>query len=193
MLLSHGHADHLADLPAFLGADALWRSSPRLLTSHSTIEATLLDATLPGSVAIEYVHDGARVIAEGFEAEFSSTTHQIPTLGVQVTMGSSRVVYSADTGPRWTFPSTFRDPDIAIVECTFEERNDVSSLFHLDAREVAELVNGISPSMTLVTHVPPGENGERRTELVRGLASDTQVIRAYAGLTIDLRRGMRSL
>lgn len=186
ILLSHAHADHVADLSSFLGSGALWRATPRLIASRPTIEQAL-DATMRGSVAIDYVHDGEHVITDAFEAEFSTTSHQIPTLAVQVTMDGSRVVYSADTGPQWSSPATFRAPNVAIVECTFEERSDASPPFHLDAREVAALVREMSPTVTLLTHVPPGESSERRLETVRRLASETRVILAYAGLIIEVR------
>lgn len=188
IIVSHAHDDHVADLETFLNTPSVWRKVPRLVASRPTIDALAFDLTTISGVSLDRVGDGDRVTGNGFEAEFSSTRHQIPTLGVQVTMDGSRVVYSADTGPGWVFPATFRAADLAIVECTFEERDDSSSPYHLDAREVAEIVNGLSPLATLVAHVPPDESGERRRKLVEQRAREEQIILAFPGLSLETGR-----
>jgi ribonuclease BN (tRNA processing enzyme) len=189
IIVSHAHADHVADLKTFLTASSWWKTAPRLIASRATIDALAFDPVSLGVTLIDYVDDGIRVAGNGFVAEFSSTHHQIPTLGVQVTMDGSRLVYSADTGPGWAYPATFRTPDVAIVECTFEVRDDSSPPFHLDACEVAALVNELRPLATLITHVPPNENGERRRELVQRFASEAQILLAHPGLTLEIGRG----
>lgn len=185
VILSHAHPDHVADLPLFMARASSWRATPRVIASRDTFTGMSWGAASPMD-AFLFVHDGKHIIADGFEAEFSLTTHQSATLGVQVTMGGSRVVYSADTGPNWIYPETFRFPDVAMVECTIGQRRESSSVFHLDAREVADLVNDIAPSTTLVTHVPPNERGERRRDVVQRLVPATRVILASAGLTIEV-------
>lgn len=186
VILSHAHPDHAADLAAFMATTSLWRTEPRLLASRDTIDGVTFDAAALGSSI--YVNDGTHIIGNGFEAEFSLTTHQMPTLGVQITMGGSRMVYSADTGPNWIYPETFRFPDVAVVECTLEERGVSSSSFHLDTREFAELVNDMAPSTALLTHVPPSEHGERRCALVEQLVPTTRVLLASVGMTIEMGR-----
>ncbi len=172
----------------FLTAAALWRAEPRLIASRATMEGASLDERTLGAVSVDVVSHGALVIAEGFEAEFSLTNHQVPTLGVQVTMAGARVVYSADTGPQWAFPATFRVPGLAIVECTYEARDEASSPFHLDAREAAALVSDLSPRCALLTHVPPGEDGDRRRTMVQRRSPRTQALLARAGMTLDVER-----
>lgn len=189
MILSHAHHDHVADLGAFVADGSRWRREPEVLASRETIEHVARDATM-GVESFSEVSDGRRVLTEGFEAAFSLTSHQIPTLGVEVTMGGFRVVYSADTGPGWAVPTVFHRPDIAIIECTIEERSASSPLSHLDAHEVAGLVGDLVPSITLLTHVPPGEDGERRLEIVQRLQPATRVILASVGRSLELgRRG----
>jgi ribonuclease BN (tRNA processing enzyme) len=184
-ILSHAHPDHVADLAMFLEPPSLWRRAPRLIASRATIESVPLDKAVLDA-ASRYVKDRDRFVANGFTAEFSATTHQIPTLAAHIAMGGSRVVYSADTGPKWNVPATFRFPDVAIMECTIEERSDSSSPFHLDAREVAELVDTLSPSTTLLTHVPPGDDGEERRNIVQRRAPTSRVVLATVGLTIEV-------
>jgi ribonuclease BN (tRNA processing enzyme) len=185
MILSHAHPDHVADLAMFLEQASLWRRAPRLIASRETIESVSFDKAVLGAASL-YVKDRDRFVASGFTAEFSSTTHQIPTLAAHIAMGGCRVVYSADTGPKWSVPVRFRLPDVAIMECTIEERSDSSSPFHLDAREVAELVDSLSPAATLLTHVPPGDDGEERRNIVQRLAPTSRVALAATGLTIEV-------
>jgi ribonuclease BN (tRNA processing enzyme) len=188
IILSHPHPDHVADFAAFVSSALQWRTVPRVIASRPTLELAPLEATTLGAGSVDVVGSGDLVVADGFEAEFSLTRHQIPTLAVQVTMGGARVVYSADTGPGWAFPASFRGADLAILECTFEERSDSSAPFHLDAREAAELVSDLSPHVTLITHVPPGEDGERRRDIARRYAPGVHVALAFPGLTMDVRR-----
>jgi ribonuclease BN (tRNA processing enzyme) len=188
IIVSHAHRDHIADLEAFLAASSWWRTAPRLIASSATVDALAFDPVTIGVTLLDFVGDGMRVAGNGYVAEFSSTRHQIPTLGVQVTMGGSRVVYSADTGPGWSFPMTFREADLAVVECTIETRDESSPPNHLDARQVAELVGEMAPITTLITHVPPGENGDGRRELVQQHAPEAQVLLARTGLTLEMGR-----
>jgi ribonuclease BN (tRNA processing enzyme) len=188
IIVSHAHRDHVADLEAFLSAPSWWRTAPRLMAAPATVDALAFDPVTMGVTLLDFVGDGRRVAGNGYVAEFSSTRHHIPTLGVQVTMGGSRVVYSADTGPGWSYPMTFRGADVAIVECTLETRDDSSPPDHLDAREVADLVGGMAPLSTLITHVPPSENGDRRRELIERYAPETQVLLARTALTLEIGR-----
>jgi ribonuclease BN (tRNA processing enzyme) len=158
------------------------------MAAPATVDALAFDPVSTGLTLLDFVGDGIRVAGNGFVAEFSSTRHHIPTLGVQVTIGGSRVVYSADTGPGWPYPTAFRLADVAIVECTLETRDETSPPDHLDAREVADLVGEMAPLSTLITHVPPSENSDRRRELVAQYAPETQILLARTGLTMEIGR-----
>ncbi|MGA7834151.1 MAG: MBL fold metallo-hydrolase [Acidimicrobiales bacterium] len=184
IVLSHAHRDHVADLESFLGTATQWRAEPRLIAARPTIESLAFDPR--DSARAEFVVDGETVVSDGYAVECATTRHQIPTLAVQVNAGGARVVYGADSGPGWTVPASFRNADLAIIECTLETRDEQSSPYHLDAREVAQLVGELSPATTLLTHVPPGGSGVRRRELVREWAPNARVVLAERGLVIEL-------
>ncbi len=185
IVLSHAHPDHVADLERFLASAWCWRVAPRLIAARPTIDSLAVDAGI--AVAnVRHVVDGERVRDGGFTAELSTTRHQIPTLAVQVSTGGARVVYGADSGPGWTFPASFRGADLAVIECTLEVRDETSSPYHLDARDVAELVGELSPATTLVTHVPPGGRGARRLALVRKWAPQARLLLAERGLALNV-------
>ncbi len=158
------------------------------MAASATVDALAFDPVTMGVTLLDFVGDGMRVAGNGYVAEFSSTRHHIPTLGAQVTMGGSRVVYSADTGPGWLFPTTFHEADAAIVECTLETRDESSLPDHLDAREAADLVSEMAPLSALITHVPPSEHGDRRRDLIEQYAPETQILLARTGLTLEIGR-----
>lgn len=185
IILSHAHRDHVSDLNAFVGTPEIWRDSSRVIASSSTVEAIVRSYGSLSAGSVTYVDDGSREHGAHYNAEFSTTVHQIPTLGMQITMGGVRVVYSADTGPGWAFPRDFSGADLAIIECTMIRR-DESYPFHLDALEAATLIGELSPVSTMITHVPPNESGEERLELVRQFAPGARIGLAHVGHTIEL-------
>src|SRR5665213_1175683 len=81
-----------------------------------------------------FASENNRLELPNLEAQFSLTTHKMPTLAVCVSISGCRVTYCADTGPTWSIPSSFMRPDLAKVECTLEWRDNGGSEFHLDAR-----------------------------------------------------------
>jgi ribonuclease BN (tRNA processing enzyme) len=181
IVISHAHGDHAGDVEAFLSFASAWRHGPRLIASSATISALGLANREMDVVVVE---DSSRVDLGTCDVECSTTAHQIPTLAARVSMGGVHVVYGADTGPGWEVPPVFRQPDLAILECTIEERDAASSRFHLDAREVAALTRIIDPRVTLVTHVPPEAEGRTRLDRARRAAPDHQFLLATTGLRI---------
>lgn len=186
ILVSHAHSDHVADLEEFMSSTEIWRDRPRIVASEETravivrTPVTLFDDTFV------LVSDGSRIELANFVAEFSKTTHHTPTLAVCVSIGGCRVVYSADTGPSWIVPANFVGADLALVECTLEIRTRQDSEFHLDAQEVAALVRDLSPTRTVISHVPPGESAEARLEIARNYAPDREFILATVGLQLTV-------
>jgi ribonuclease BN (tRNA processing enzyme) len=113
------------------------------------------------------VDDKSHQWLEPFAIEFSTTTHQIPTLGVRVSVDDVHVVYSADTGPGWRVPPSWRRPDLAVLECTYSNTDEVVWPYHLSSNDVADLAEEIDAATTLITHVPPRTDATARLREVR--------------------------
>lgn len=180
IVVSHAHGDHSADLDEFLSVASAWRERPRVIASRETLSA-MNRYSSASDVETIVVDDGIVVERSTFRVECSSTTHQMATLAVLVTMGGARVVYGADTGPGWRVPSPFHRPDVAILECTLEARDAASPPFHLDAREVGALAQSLDALRTIVTHVPPRENAVARLDLARRAAPERDFLLATTG------------
>jgi ribonuclease BN (tRNA processing enzyme) len=184
VFVSHGHRDHFGDLARFLDARPLWRGRPRFVASRATLDA--VDEFGDAATMVTPVDDGERLDLGPFAAHFSSTAHQIPTLGVAVSIDGRRVVYGADTGPAWRPPAGFVGADVAILECTFERRRAEDAPFHLDALEAAVLARALGARRTVLTHVPPGESAVARLRLARGAAPELAWLAAATGLRVGL-------
>ncbi|MEZ5237607.1 MAG: MBL fold metallo-hydrolase [Microthrixaceae bacterium] len=125
VLVSHSHPDHWVEVPIMRNAlrYVLGRSGVPL---HSTAETLGLMERI--------THDGIaptlepHVIADGSEIEVgplrircSRTDHPPETLAFCVDDGRSRVAYSADTGPRWSFSEFGAPVDLGVCEATFRD------------------------------------------------------------------------
>lgn len=186
IFVSHAHADHVADLEAFMDSAEVWRDRPRILASPETMaHIAPNEAAIPeGTLAC--VTSGTRLELSTIDCEFSRTTHKMPTLAACVFIGGRRVVYCADTGPTWVVPRKFVGADLAMVECTLEVRNADSSPFHLDAQEAGLLAHKLSAHQTLITHVPPNEEGGARLSIAQANASMLALRLATVGLQVVL-------
>lgn len=164
-MLSHAHRDHYADLGAYLDYARALDHSIAVIASSATFVA--LDGVADMSGAdLTNVDDEGQYSLGPFALEFSRTTHQIPTLGVRLSVSNRHVVYSADTGPNWRVPASWRRPDLAILECTYEHRDEAAWPYHLASEDVAVLAQEIEAVSTLITHVPPREHATQHLRAV---------------------------
>ncbi len=154
IVVSHAHRDHYADLSDYLVHASATNQHPAVIASADTFDG--IAETLNSLDAVRVtVDDDSRIWLDPFALEFSTTTHQIPTLGVRVSVGDSHVVYSADTGPGWLARPSWRRPDLAILECTYADEEDTTWPYHLSSKGVAILALELDAVTTLITHVPP--------------------------------------
>ena len=140
VLLSHGHLDHLSGVLAYLNVRARFYKGepPRLVVPESVagpLEQAL--ALMPGMESVRKrlrleevivgVTPGERVKIPGGTAVPFAVDHGIATLGWALRRPRRRrpvLVYAADgsTAPFVADPGLL-DAEVAVVECTFLERN----------------------------------------------------------------------
>jgi ribonuclease BN (tRNA processing enzyme) len=184
IFVSHAHRDHVADLEQFMTTSDIWREAPRLIASEETMAVIVPTPHILPAEMLVLMGDAQQFQLENFILEFSTTTHQMPTLAVCVSFGARRVVYSGDTGSSWVFPPPFVGADVALVECTLGHREHGDSPYHLDAQEMSVLARELAAKRTVITHVPPGESGSLRLESARRHEPDREFLLATTGLTL---------
>jgi ribonuclease BN (tRNA processing enzyme) len=180
IVVSHAHRDHYADLNEYLAYASAPRDPFEVIASVDTFDGLSHAGEMFDATRV-VVNDHSRVRLDPFVLEFSTTTHQIPTLGVRASVGDSHVVYSADTGPGWLIPASWRRPGLAILECTYSKDDQAPWPYHLSSHDVAELAEELDATTTLITHVPPHVDSAERLREVRQAAPSRLFVLAESG------------
>jgi ribonuclease Z len=182
VLLSHGHLDHLSGVLAYLNLRARFHPEPppRLLVPRA-IAGPLQQAlaVMPGMESVRKrlrlehvvtpVENGDVIAIAGAEAAAFALDHGVPALGWSLRRsGDTRpaLVYASDgsTEPLQAAPDLL-DAEVAIVECTFVEKNRriaARLARHAHVSDWVELAPLLKCAWLVLAHLPPLP----RTELV---------------------------
>jgi len=105
-VLTHAHPDHVVDVYGLhvmlryaLGRSGLPIYAPAGLGDHLGI---LVGGDWGGAFSWHAIDDDTEVSVGSLALRFSRTDHPPPTYAVQVAANGSRLVYTSDTGPRWS-------------------------------------------------------------------------------------------
>jgi ribonuclease Z len=175
VLLSHGHLDHLSGVLAYLNVRARFhRGEPTRLVVPESVAGPLEQALalMPGMESVRKrlrlqevivgVTPGERVKLPGGTAVPFAVDHGIETLGWALRRPRARrpvLVYAADgsTEPFVAAPELL-DATVAIVECTFVERNrKVAARMarHAHLSDWVALASKLRCDHLVLAHLPP--------------------------------------
>ena len=162
LVLTHGHADHVADvLPLMyaLGFDPS-EPAPGPLPVHAPpdVEPILVWPLGPVSLEVFKKVFTFRTIAEPFEAgplrfEPFRTKHPAETYGVRVTGGGRTLVYTSDTALFPGLAEACREADVLICESTYVDGVEAEPGVHLWAREAGIVARESGARRLVRTHV----------------------------------------
>ena len=135
ILLSHGHYDHIRDLPAFAFSNSsritevfatettlqVFASHmadgliyPEFASDHSFLAESVLDLC-----PVEPLH---RFEVEGYQVLPVPVLHSISAVGFEIGRDGKRIFYTGDTGPGLTDAWQHVSPQLLISELTFPNR-----------------------------------------------------------------------
>jgi ribonuclease BN (tRNA processing enzyme) len=192
VLLSHGHADHCADLHPLLRARALGDDPPAVLPVHALPGAA--DAVLaldrPGMLdsayALREFAAGDRLELGPFEVATVPLPHSVPNAGLRLRAAGRVLAYTGDTGPSPDLAVLARDADVFLAEASFPERVPASSARTLSsALQAGETAARAGAGRLLLTHLLPGTDPDAALEAARR-AYPGEIAVARGGLTVDL-------
>ncbi|OFV81498.1 MAG: hypothetical protein A2Y78_03360 [Acidobacteria bacterium RBG_13_68_16] len=193
VLLSHGHLDHLSGVLAYLNVRARFHTGdPTRLVVPESVAGPLTQALalMPGMESVRKrlrledvivgVTPGVRVKIAGGTAVPFVVDHSIATLGWALRRPRRRravLVYAADgsTEP-FTADLGLLDAELAIVECTFLERNrKVAARLakHAHLSDWVALASKLRCDHLVLAHLPPMPSA-RITTLLAPLAERFQ-------------------
>src|SRR3954451_15644686 len=101
----HAHPDHSVDI---YGLHVMYKygleCSGLPIYAPEGVEKTLEGLVGEWTDTFEWnlVGDGDRATIGDAQLQFSRTDHPLPTMGVDLEHGGKRLVYTADTGPKWS-------------------------------------------------------------------------------------------
>jgi ribonuclease BN (tRNA processing enzyme) len=192
VLVSHGHADHCADLHPLLRARALVDGPAPPLPVHALPGAVdrVLALDRPGLLDDAYrlmVFTPGEVLAIGpFEVSTWPLPHSVPNAGLRLAAGGSILAYTGDTGPSPDLVDLARAADVFLAEASFPDEVPPDSAHSLSsARQAAKTAVRADVDHLVLTHLMPGSDPSRALEVAAHIfLADITVARA--GTTIDL-------
>lgn len=162
LVLTHGHADHVADvLPLMyaLGFDPQHPATSRVpVYAPGDVEHSLKWPL--GGTSLEIFHKifEFRSIKESFEMsgmkfECFRTKHPAETYGLRVSCNGVSIVYTSDTGSYPDLAEDCRDADILLCEATYVDGVSASLGVHLWAREAGRVAHDAGAKRLVLTHI----------------------------------------
>lgn len=166
LLISHFHADHIAEIPSLIFAlrhglevprgDLLEIYGPRGTRAvfDGFTQAYGAWITDPGfGLSIHELEPGASGRLDRLELRVGKTEHTDESLAFRIESGDVALGYTGDTGPADGLAEFFRDVDLLLAECSLPEA--LVSDNHLSPERLGRLAAASNARRLAVTHVYP--------------------------------------
>jgi ribonuclease BN (tRNA processing enzyme) len=158
VVLSHGHPDHCVDI---YGLHVLLRYGLELgnlpVYAPEGLEKSLASLVSDWGDTFDWhaVGDGDRTTIGGVDLRFSRTDHPPPTCALEATSSAGkRLVYTADTGPRWSVDAFTPGADLVVSEASYLHEHRRSAI-HLSAHEAGAAAREANARRLILTHLWP--------------------------------------
>lgn len=201
VLLTHGHYDHIRDIPAF-GMNLFLRRRNSKIFTHKAVYEVLNQYYFDGKTYPDFQHKPTenptlkinvieayhQINIEGYTVLPVPVNHSLEAMGYQITSKDGKsIFYSGDTGPGLNNVWNHISPQVLFIELTApnEWENAMSKVGHMTPnvlkRELLNFKNirGYSPQVIAV-HVNPA--GERK------ILSELVSVRETTGIDISLAK-----
>lgn len=157
VVITHGHADHCVDIYGLHVYDryGIGRTGLPLYVPEG-LEPVLegLVGTFGDTFDWRIVGDGDRATIGEAGLCFSRTDHPPPTLAVEISHDRKRLVYTSDTGPKWSVGAFGAGADLVLSEATYLH-DDIRVPIHLSARQAGQLASEAGARRLMITHLWP--------------------------------------
>ncbi len=114
--------------------------------------------------------------------------HPVETYGLQFFLPYGNISLIADTAYFPELIEHYRGADILIINVVIYQDNVPKKIYHLNLNQAKELIRGIKPQLTILTHFGLSMLKEKPYLLARTLQEElkTRVVAASDGLTVPL-------
>ncbi|OAS15753.1 MBL fold metallo-hydrolase [Paenibacillus oryzisoli] len=190
VFVSHNHFDHMADLGSLqyaclIDMDLKQRDIPLQMLVAKESKADWTIPTLKGTIEQLINQDTIISFEDGLTLTFFQTDHDAYCLGVKVSYGGKKLVYTADTRYDETLIPHLQDADLLMTEASFYANFDAARYGHMNSSEAGLLASKAGVKKLLLTHLPHfGDIQLLREEASRNFSGE--VVLAEYGLQIVL-------
>lgn len=191
VFVTHGHADHCADLNPLLRARHLDRDPPTALPVHALPGAADAVLALDGPMLTEDFD--LREFAAGdefaigpFEVQTRSLQHFVPNVGVRLTVGTASLAYTGDGGASSAVVELAQGADVLLAEATYSGAVPEASRGSLsNAEQAGQHAADAGVGQLVLAHLWPGTGHDEALRRA-GETFGGPVSVAVPGLVVDL-------
>lgn len=183
VIVSHGHADHCADLHPLLRARALGGVVPAPLPIHALPGAVdpVLNLDGPGILDDAYVvHEllsSGHMAVGPFDVHTLPLPHFIPNVGMRLTAGGYTLSYTGDTGPTPDIVPLATGADVLLAEATYVDHVPTGSEHDLSsAKQAGETAVQADVGRLVLTHLWPVRIHKRQLRLRSAHITETSTL-----------------
>lgn len=200
--ISHFHLDHCGGLAPFLfgtkyavatrartkplrifGPQGLGRLIERFDDANNY---RLMEQIFPIEVVEVEPLEKFRIL-NGVEAVAMKTPHAPESLAIHLRDENGQtLVFTSDTGYDERIGAFARHVDLLLMECSFVRNKPIEK--HLELVEAVDLIRRTEPKKAILTHLYPEWDDVNFKELIGEYSTKSEVIQAFDGLTLDLRK-----
>ncbi|MFD2130098.1 MBL fold metallo-hydrolase [Pseudogracilibacillus auburnensis] len=158
VLLSHYHADHIADVGvlqhAYLVQSYLTGVKKTLpIYGHKEDEEQFDQLNHDYTEARQYEPNHTLKIGPFF-IRFLKTNHSVPCYGMRITDGASTIVYTADSAYQEEWIKFSQHADFLLADCNFYANQDGTKAGHMTSKEVGIIAEQAAVKELILTHLP---------------------------------------
>lgn len=158
LLLSHYHADHVADIGVLQHAllvQSYFQEEQKTIPiyAHRENETEFQKLTHDFTEGIAYEPDNVLKIGPFF-VRFIQTKHSVPCYGMRITDGESTLVYTADSAYQDEWIKFSQHADVLLADCNFYAGLDAAAAGHMTSEEVATIAKEANVKEIILTHLP---------------------------------------
>lgn len=158
VIISHYHADHIADLGVLQHARLVHyyvKGLEDILPIYGHREDEYEFEKLSHDFTEGIAYDPERSLEIGpFTISFLRTKHSVPCYGMRITDGEKTIVYTADTAYQEEWIDFSHGADLLIADCNYYENQDGSEAGHMNSREGASIAEQAQVKELLLSHLP---------------------------------------
>lgn len=164
IVLSHCHPDHWLELPVLRNVFT-WFVPRSGIPVYGTARTAEMDEAVtvrvPGAPTPfdwTVIDASSRVTIGDQQWSFDRTDHPVETLAARVSSDGVSVLFTSDSGPRWSFDEFGEGVDGAFCDASHLACHEGHGIPHMSAREAAVRASAAGVGRLVLTHLIPGSD-----------------------------------